>query len=335
MSEVRLDLAGCKILVTDDVPANLDVLVQTLDGEAYDVLVATNGLACLEVAERSMPDLILLDVMMPGIDGFETCRRLKTNPALAGIPVIFLSARDDAEGIVEGFDAGGVDYITKPFESREALARIRTHLERAMLARDLAELNAQLEQKVQERTHELQVKVRELEGKDRIAEHLLTFNSLEETLAVVLEVMTSIVELDQAAVYLKSDDGMKPSAAIGLGSKTLGEQASDPAWAQALGEAEERREPVHMDGDPLRALIPIVRDGQMLGVIEVVNRRSHRAITAADLRTLGSFALQAAVAIKDAQVQLNPDEWQDELDEVLELDDAAAAVEYVKEYGEN
>jgi DNA-binding response OmpR family regulator len=333
MSEVRLDLTGCKILVTDDVPANLDVLVQTLDSEAYDVLVATHGLACLEVARQSLPDLILLDVMMPGIDGFETCRRLKADKAVAGIPVIFLSARDDVEGIVEGFDAGGVDYITKPFESREALARIRTHLERARLARDLAELNTNLEQKVHERTHELQVKVRELEGKDRIAEHLLTFNSLEETLAVVLEVMTSIVPLDQAAVYLKSDGAMKPAAAIGIASKTFDPEVSDPAWEKALLVVEQEMDPLHVDGDSLRAVIPITRDGMLLGVIEAGNHNTRRAITDADLRTLGSFALQAAVAIRDAQMRLDPDEWRDELDEVLELDDAVAAAEYLEEHG--
>lgn len=97
----------------------------------------------------------MLDVMMPGIDGFETCRRLKANDATRSIPVIFLTARDELEGVLEGFRAGGVDYISKPFQKEEVLIRIRTHLERDRLAKELAELNAHLEQKVAERTAEL------------------------------------------------------------------------------------------------------------------------------------------------------------------------------------
>jgi DNA-binding response OmpR family regulator len=130
--------------------------------------------------------------MMPGIDGYETCRRLKADETLADTPVIFLTARDDVEGIIEGFQAGGVDYVTKPFKKEEVLARIRTHLERDLLARELAELNTRLEEKVRERTAELQRKVSELEGKDRIIEHMLTLHSLEETMAVVLEAIMGI-----------------------------------------------------------------------------------------------------------------------------------------------
>ena len=119
MSEVELDLTGRKILIVDDVPANLDVLVQALDREGYNVLVASDGATALEVAAYSEPDLILLDVMMPGMNGYETCRQLKANQKLVKMPVIFLTARDDIEGIVEGFDAGGLDYCTKPFKSRK------------------------------------------------------------------------------------------------------------------------------------------------------------------------------------------------------------------------
>ena len=198
MRMIDLDLRDSKILVVDDVPANLDVLVGALDREGYNVLVASNGTTALEVAAHARPDLILLDVMMPGIDGFETCRRLQSDHNLEDTPVIFLTARDDIEGIVEGFQAGGLDYITKPFKKEEVLVRVRTHLERTLLARNLAELNAHLEQKVAERTREVQLRLKELEGKDRIAQHLLTFNTLEETLAVVLEVITNILKLDRA-----------------------------------------------------------------------------------------------------------------------------------------
>jgi len=174
---VDVNLTGCKVLIVNDVPANLDVLVRALDCEGYNVHVASDGPTALKVADHSGPDVILLDVMMPEMNGYETCRQLKANESLEAIPVIFLTARDDVEGIVEGFSSGGVDYVTKPFNKEEVLARLRTHLERAILARNLAELNEHLEQKVQERTHELRLKVSELEGKDRIAQHMLKFHS--------------------------------------------------------------------------------------------------------------------------------------------------------------
>ncbi len=326
MNEIELDLHGCKVLLVDDTPANLDVLVQSLDKEGFDILVASDGTTALEVAGYSKPDLILLDVMMPGIDGYETCRRLKSDAQVAAIPVIFLTARDDLPGIVEGFESGGVDYVTKPFKKDEVLARIRTHLEKAILARNLAELNERLEQKVKERTRELQLKVSELEGRDRIAEHMLTVHSVEETLAVVLEVVTGILGVDQAVIYLSHDGELKPAAAIGLQGEELSERRADrfsrePSLSEALATAERRMLPVRVEADQPAALVPIVRGGPMLGVIEVENPRNRNPITDGDLRTLGSFALQAAVAIKDAQVHLDPAEWSDQLDEVLELNE--------------
>jgi sigma-B regulation protein RsbU (phosphoserine phosphatase) len=117
-----------KVLIVDDVPANLDLLRQVLKSEPYNLSVAPSGEVALKVAAQAIPDLILLDVMMPGMDGFDTCRRLKTDPATANIPIIFITAKDEIESVVEGFQAGGVDYITKPFQSEEVQARVKTHL---------------------------------------------------------------------------------------------------------------------------------------------------------------------------------------------------------------
>ena len=167
MCESVIDLSDAKILIVDDVPANLDVLCQTLEGEGYDVLVATSGEKAIEVCERTRPDVVLLDVMMPGIDGFETCRRLKANPDVRPIPVLFLTARDEMESIVEGLYAGGADYITKPFQKEVVLKRIRTLLASARMARTLAEMDERLERQVGERTRYLEEKIKELEkGKD-------------------------------------------------------------------------------------------------------------------------------------------------------------------------
>jgi DNA-binding response OmpR family regulator len=258
---VSLDLKGCKILVTDDVPANLDVLFQALDTEGYNVHVASDGATALEVAAHSQPDLILLDVMMPGMDGYETCRRLKADESLRETPVIFLTARDDLEGIVEGFGAGGEDYVTKPFKKEEVLARIRTHLERVLFARQLADLNAHLEQKVEERTRDLQFKVAELEGKDRIAQHLLTVHTLEETLGLIVEVLADILLVQRAVVFLDQEGTFTPSAAVGFAGSTpvtdaaaLAEHRLDEAAAADLRAT---REPVRLTQPP-SALIPIL-----------------------------------------------------------------------------
>src|SRR5512139_142444 len=100
------------ILIVDDIPANLKILCDVLQPEGYRIFTASNGTDALRIAARSLPDIILLDIMMPGMDGYEVCRRLKQDRNTEHIPVIFVTAMDDPEGIVRGFQSGGVDYIT-------------------------------------------------------------------------------------------------------------------------------------------------------------------------------------------------------------------------------
>jgi two-component system sensor histidine kinase/response regulator len=126
------------ILIVDDTPANLSVLLQCLSEAGHRVLVAEDGEEALALLSDLTPDLILLDVMMPGIDGFETCRRLRTNVSLQDLPVIFMTALSDTREKLSGFAAGAVDYITKPIQHEEALARIATHLKIRRLQRELA-----------------------------------------------------------------------------------------------------------------------------------------------------------------------------------------------------
>ncbi len=116
------------ILIVDDVPENLRLLNQILTDAGYRVLLTKKGSEALAIAKNAEPDLILLDIMMPGIDGFEVCKRLKEDSATAEIPVIFLTALSESDDIVRGFQLGAVDYVTKPFNTVEVLARVRTHL---------------------------------------------------------------------------------------------------------------------------------------------------------------------------------------------------------------
>ncbi|MEG4293899.1 response regulator [Microcoleus sp. C2C3] len=138
------------ILIVDDNSANLGVLSDALSQAGFEVRVAKSGKMALERVKYALPDLILLDVMMPEMDGFETCRRLQANPETTHIPVIFMTALSDTANKVEGFQLGAVDYITKPFQQEEVLARVKLHLKLHVLAEKLEEKNLLLEQKVVE-----------------------------------------------------------------------------------------------------------------------------------------------------------------------------------------
>ncbi|MEH2449473.1 MAG: response regulator [Nostoc sp.] len=145
-----------RILLVDDNPNNLKVLSEMIQGYGWKALMATNGESAIEQTEYALPDLILLDVMMPGIDGFETCRRLKANPITQNIPVIFMTALSDSKDKVKGLEIGAVDYVTKPFQQEEVIARLKLHLK-------ISHLTHTLEQRVQERTAELTQSLQQLQ----------------------------------------------------------------------------------------------------------------------------------------------------------------------------
>jgi len=135
------------ILLVDDQPDNINVLIEHLDQQHFDISVALNGKEALELADTLQPDVILLDVMMPDPDGFETCRRLKQSPLSSQIPVLFMSALDETINKVKGFQVGGVDYITKPFQCEEVFARVQAHVTIRKQQQALSAKNTALEQK--------------------------------------------------------------------------------------------------------------------------------------------------------------------------------------------
>jgi two-component system, sensor histidine kinase and response regulator len=143
------------ILIVDDTPANLGVLVETLGAAGYQLMVAEDGEEALAQTAQTQPDLILLDVMMPGMDGFETCRRLKESSWTRDVPVLFMTALNDTADKVKAFAAGAVDYLAKPIEHDEALARVRTHLALRRLRRELEEQLAMKERFMRIASHDL------------------------------------------------------------------------------------------------------------------------------------------------------------------------------------
>lgn len=184
------------ILLVDDNPINLKVLSEVLSGDGFEVAVAVDGENALEVAHYNPPKLILLDVQMPGMDGFETCQRLKSNPITVDIPVIFITALADAENKVKGLSVGAVDYITKPFEREEVLARVKIHLQLRNLNQVLATQNRQLKEEIQQRE------------RAEMALHSLTQELEQRVLERTVELQQTLNNLQQAQVQLIQQEKM-------------------------------------------------------------------------------------------------------------------------------
>ena len=203
------------LLIIDDTPTNISVLFDHLSRHSFRVLVAESGESALKQVKHASPDLILLDVMMPGMDGFETCRRLKLDPETSEIPVIFMTALSNTTDKVRGFGAGAVDYVTKPLQHDEVLARVNTHLKLRKLQEELRQLNKDLENRVAQRTAELNVSNESLKNaldelerlKDRLQEEnqylqeeLKLDNSFENIIGASNSLKDSLHKIERVAV---------------------------------------------------------------------------------------------------------------------------------------
>ncbi|MGK7877838.1 MAG: response regulator, partial [Xenococcaceae cyanobacterium] len=177
MNSYQADKFQENILIVDDTPNNLRLLSSTLRNRGYTVRGVMNGQMALTAVQTMPPDLILLDIKMPDMDGYEVCQQLKASRATREIPVIFLSALDEALDKVKAFEVGGVDYITKPFQLQEVLARIDNQMTIQSAKAEICKLNAELEQRVRERTAQLEAANREL--KREITERKQTQRQLQ------------------------------------------------------------------------------------------------------------------------------------------------------------
>jgi len=144
------------VFIIDDNPENIKVLGNLLEKNGYDPVVFLNAKIALESIRKKRPEIILLDIMMPEMDGYEMCQILKDDASFKDIPVIFLTGKTDTEDLVKGFDLGAADYVKKPFEFAELLARIKTHIDFKKAREEIKTLNQRLEDKVNERTAELE-----------------------------------------------------------------------------------------------------------------------------------------------------------------------------------
>lgn len=212
------------ILIVDDTPANLGVLVETLGAAGYQLMVAEDGEEALAQTAQTQPDLILLDVVMPGMDGFETCRRLKARATTRDVPVLFMTALSETADKVQAFAAGGVDYLTKPIEHEEALARVRTHLALRRLHRELEGQLALKDQFMRIASHDLrsplclillacEIARRDLGTPDTVASSLVSIADGAQQMRRIIDTFLNL-QAPQAAGAGRIDLGVLATAVV-------------------------------------------------------------------------------------------------------------------------
>jgi diguanylate cyclase (GGDEF)-like protein len=336
------DPAPHTILVVDDMPANLGLLVDQLEAFGHQVVVALDGEEALQRAALVGPDLILLDVMMPGMDGFDTCRRLKAADGTRDIPVIFMTVLDDAQSKLQGFAAGGVDYVTKPLHLPEVLARVRTHLELRAVQLHLQRAQDELERRVEQRTAELasanaRLKVEIAErakaealraGENRILEMVAANSSLEDMLADLARLIESQEPRILCSILLLAADGVHVRRGVAPSLPAAFLDALDGMaigpCAGVCGTAMYRREPVVVSDvfmDPLTAdyrslaaahglracwSAPIIsHDGQVLGSFATYHREIHSPnVAEMQLVDLATHIARIAIEHKHAEERI-------------------------------
>jgi signal transduction histidine kinase len=202
------------ILIVDDTPANLKVLGDILKGFEYKVRPAPSGILALQAAEKEKPDIILLDIMMPEMDGYEVCRRLKANDALREIPVIFISALNDTNDIVKALQSGGVDYITKPFKAEEINARISVHLKISDQSKELVKLNADKDRFIAILAHDLKSPFNSILGfMELLSLNIYKYDiaKIEEQLKIINSSAHSVYNLiEDLLIWTRSQAGKLP-----------------------------------------------------------------------------------------------------------------------------
>jgi two-component system, sensor histidine kinase and response regulator len=177
-------LTGTSILIVDDNPQNLQILGKLLQERNCEIEFATNGIAALDWLDSRKFDLVLLDINMPEMDGYEVCKKIRSDKRFDNLPVIFLSADNDRESILKGFEMGGQDFVTKPFDSRELIVRVKTHIALKDSLEDLEKLNRSLEEKVKERTVQL------TEANETLAKMNLKLTELDSAKAEFLNLIS-------------------------------------------------------------------------------------------------------------------------------------------------
>ncbi len=305
VGEVEAGPCAKNILVVDDTPDNLRLLVKLLSEQGYKIRVATDGPHALEAARAKPPDLILLDVMMPGMDGYEVCRQLKAQAETRNIPVLFLSALDQAQDKVKAFTAGGVDYITKPFHVAEVLARVQTHLALQSAQRHLAEKTGQLERVNAALAREVALRKLEILAREQTQEALLQTHDELETR---VHERTAELSAANAALRIEIVQRRRVEAALRENEKQIQQlnaellsayDATLEGWAQALDLRDKETE-----GHSQRVVQMTVALARAMGMAEAQLIHLRRG---ALLHDIGKMALPDRILLKPGK--LDVEEW--------------------------
>ena len=312
------------VLVVDDEPANLGVLFAQLEHARFKVLIAQDGSSALRRVERLVPDIILLDVRLPDIDGFELCRRLKAKKELGQVPVIFLSALTGTADKLHGLGLDAVDYISKPFEAQEVVARVERHLTIRNLQKQLEKRNAQLEQEIAERVRAqeaLRQRMAQLEALREVGLEIAAQLDLDALLHSIVVRATELLEGDTGYVVLYRPERDVMELVVTTGDAPIPADMTYPRehglagkiWetgkAMIVGNYQRWDDRVaSLDDFPNVAVVgaPIhwgLADpgGEIKGILFVADDVS-RVFSQADADLLSLFAIQAAIAIENAQL---------------------------------
>lgn len=309
------------ILIVDDTPDNLLVLFSYLEKQGYKVLLAENGETALQIAQTQAPDLILLDVLMPDIDGFETCRRLKAKSTTREIPIIFLTALSETVNKVQGFKLGGVDYITKPSEQEEVLVRIQTHLSLQKMRHTLAKQNKDLQQAL-----DFEGLVRRVTDKlrDSLEEKQILETATRE-LAEVLDLSSCQIELydsEATTATITYEHSVTLPSCQGASSKI---EDFPELYAQLL-----QKIPIQLvekipqinpqEIQVTRLACPIFDDRGIIGNLWGL-RPPNEVFTDWEIRLMQQVATQCAIAIRQARLYAASNQQVEELAKLNQLKD--------------
>ncbi len=322
---LKYDHQEYTILIVDDSLTELKAISIFLKRHHFNTINVRNGEEALKILQNVSPNLILLDVMMPGIDGFETCRRVKADETTQAIPVIFMTSLADTESKVKGFKTGGVDYVTKPIQEEELVARIITHLYFRDLQRNLREQNVHLRQEIAERKHaqkSLQYRNKELALLNRTNQLFNSTIELKQVLKTVLGEMCSLLKIVASSFWLvlpetgelicQQATGPRSEKVIGWrltsGQGVVGQaaQAGKTIITEDLRTSEQHYKGVdEMTGIELRSAlsIPFQSKGEVIGVLSLVDTDVGH-FTEDDLRLVEPFAAAAASAVENARLYM-------------------------------
>ncbi len=317
MNDIQLDYQKYTILIIDDNPTNLGVIVDYLKGFGFNILVATDGELGIKRAKFGHPDLILLDVMMPGIDGFETCRRLKAHEKTQDIPVIFMTTLTETEDKVTGFEVGAVDYVTKPIQQEEVFARVITHLKIRDLTRSLQEQNERLQQA----NSMLARRAVQLEASSALGQRVISILNLDELLVQVVALIQVkfgyyfvgvwLLTEHQRAITLQTGAGKVKAELPKVGFQiALDVPLSIIAWVCQTREAYLSND-VKIDTKYLaleyltetmsELTLPLQVGDEVIGVLDIQGDKIN-AFDADDKIVLQTLANQIAIAIRNARL---------------------------------